>query len=146
MARSQDGVTQAEISHAIIHDLWQCGHYLHNNTGGRGGRAPILCYIHTHGGEAGQQQLLDTFDIKSGTLSEVLTKIEAAGYIERFKDDDDKRRQLVRVTEKGRERAEELIRERKAFEEQAFACLDATERDTLLSLLDRVVAHWGDLA
>ena len=92
-----------------------------------------------------QYHLLEEFQIKSGTLSEVLTKLETDGMIERFRDDADKRKQVVRLTEQGNSCVAETIQVLDNFEAHAFDALSDEERRELLGLLDRVIEHWEEM-
>ena len=75
----------------IVDMLGFCGHYMHVNGGGRSGRAPIICALLKHGDAMPQRELMNMFDLKAGSLSEVLTKIERDGFIERTLDPQDRR-------------------------------------------------------
>ena len=130
---------------AIVHDLAQCGHFLHCNTGGRGGKSPVLALIHLNGGSMSQSELLGCFALKSGSLSEVISKLEAEGLVERTRDEADRRKVVVTLTDVGREHAVRHIKARYEFERKAFACLGDDEQEQLLAMLDRVVAHWGEM-
>lgn len=145
MARDTTAAVEPSLSHSLIHNLWKCGHFLHNYVGGRGGRSRILGYIHKNGGEVSQFQILEEFQLKSGTLSEVLTKLESDGMIERFRDDADKRKQVVRITELGEGCVGETVSRLDHFENHAFDGLSEEERTQLLGLLERVIGHWEEM-
>ena len=89
-----------------------------------------------------QRDLQESAGISSGSMSEVVAKLETAGLIVRSRSDEDRRQQEITLTEKGRERAEVLIERREAFEDECLACLDEDERLQLVELLDRLVEHW----
>jgi DNA-binding MarR family transcriptional regulator len=129
---------------AIIHDIGKCGHYLHQVWGGRGGQEPMLAYIYQCGGEIGQSMLLEHFPIASASLSEVLAKLERMGFITRERDEADRRRFTVRLTDAGSERAQTYLAQIDAFRKRAFAGLDDEELDELERLLDHVVRQWEE--
>lgn len=130
----------------IVDTLGFCGHYIHVNGGGRSGRAPIICALRKRGGEMPQRELMNMFDLKAGSLSEVLTKIERDGFIERTRDPQDRRQLIVRLTEQGEVQAgfEQARRER--FRANALACLSADEKAQLEDMLARIKEHWKQLA
>ena len=68
---------------------------------------------------------------------------ESAGLLGRRPDPGDGRRVLISLTAQGRGAAEHIPALLDAVSEQALAGLDYTERETLISLLQRVTASLG---
>lgn len=132
--------------HEIIRGLSYCGHYLHFHSGGRGGRGPILCLLAKHNGHMSQQKLGTYFELKPGSLSEILAKIETAGFIERSRDPEDRRQLFIHLTESGMAEAEREQKHRELFKEQAFSNLDADELVQLDNLLKKIRTRWEELA
>lgn len=130
--------------HRLIWDLGFFGHYLHQN-GGRSGKKRIVTRLAKHGGSMDQRDLQDLFDIKSGSLSEVLAKLEAEGLVERQRSEEDARRLVVALTPAGFERAKAYEHETQEFEGQALTCLSDEEADALLATLDRLIDHWNSI-
>lgn len=126
----------------VLHDLGFFGHYLHMNAGGRSGQQHLLVKLFRNDGHMTQRDLQEAAGISSGSMSEVVAKLEAAGLIVRTRCDEDRRQQEITLTDSGRGRAEELIEKRRAFEGECLACLDDDERQQLVVLLDRLVEHW----
>ena len=122
-----------------------CGHYLHFHGGGRSGREPVLCVLAKHGGQMSQQELGSFFEIKPGSLSEILAKIEAAGLIERTRDPEDRRQLFVHITDAGKREAEAAERGRRAFQMKAFACLSVEEQEQLAAMLEKIRNSWEEL-
>lgn len=129
----------------IVDMLGYCGHYMHVNGGGRSGRAPIICAIAKRGGEMPQRALMNLFDLKAGSLSEVLSKIERDGFIERTRDPQDRRQLIIRLTEAGREQAAFEQARRERFRAEALTCLSKEEKAQLEDMLSRVKEHWKQL-
>ena len=92
-----------------------------------------------------QRELMNMFDLKAGSLSEVLTKIERDGFIERTLDPQDRRQRIVRLTEAGHEQAVLEQRGRERFRAEALTCLDADERAQLEDMLRRIKQHWKQI-
>lgn len=130
----------------ILRGLGYCGHYLHFHSGGRSGREPILCKLHRAGGSMSQLELGSQFELKAGSLSEILAKIEAAGLIERTRDPRDRRALTIRLTEAGKQEAQRAIEARAAFRDQAFSNLTDEEQDELIVLLEKIRNRWEELA
>ncbi|QWT18237.1 MarR family transcriptional regulator [Collinsella sp. zg1085] len=122
-----------------------CGHYLHFRRGGRSGQTPILCFLAKHGGELSQQELRAQIPIKPGSLSEILSKLEVAGLIERRKNPDDRRQLTIKLTEEGAKRAALDQEERVQFRRRAFQALSEPEQEQLEALLTKVRHSWEDL-
>ena len=105
--------------------------------GGKGGQGRILsilldrCPIQ-------QRELIDIVGIQSGSLSEVLGKLESAGYIERSHSTSDRRGQTIVLTDAGRAEAVRLKKERGDVRKKLFEKLSDEEKSQLLSLLETV--------
>ena len=73
-----------KLAKRILSGLGFCGHYMHFHGGGISGKAPIVCLLAKQPtGELSQQELGMHFDLKPGSLSEILSKLELGGLIER---------------------------------------------------------------
>ena len=129
----------------IVDTLGFCGHYIHAYGGGRSGRAPIICALHKHGGSMPQRELMGMFELRAGSLSEVLAKLERMGLIERRRDPNDRRQLIVSITESGREVAAYEQARRERFRADAFTCLSPEERDLFEDMLERVKQRWNEI-
>jgi DNA-binding MarR family transcriptional regulator len=98
-----------------------------------------LNYLH-HMPGVGQRQLGDLLMLDANNCVLLLNDIEAAGWAERRRDPDDRRRHIVEITDSGREalfRAEIAL---DGLEDEVLGALSPDERDTLRDLLGRVMA------
>lgn len=134
------------LARRLLAGLGYCGHYLHFHGGGRSGKAPIICLIAKHGGQMSQQELGSFFELKPGSLSEVLAKIETAGLIERTRNPEDRRQLTIRLTEKGVAEAARDQQARRQFRQRAFDCLTADEQEQLADMLEKIRTRWEELA
>ena len=88
-------------------------------------------------GDLSQRILQKVLDIQPGSISEILAKLEAKEFIERTKDDEDRRRVIISLTESGRE----YIKDRSSQERDSFAdVLTDEEKKTLRSLLKKIIS------
>ena len=76
--------------------------------------------------------------------SDVVACIDALAdrmYVRRAPDPRDRRRNIVSLTRKGRDRLTELERVLTGVQDEAFAPLDAAEREQLVTKLTKIIAH-----
>ena len=130
------------LDQRVIWDLGFFGHYIHVHHGGRSGKKHILTRLAKHGGTMTQRELQESFDISSGSMSEVLAKLECEGLIERAVSAEDARVRTVSLTEQGRELVSEIEEGKRAFEHEALAILSQEEKEKLLGVLDELIVHW----
>lgn len=129
----------------ILKGLGFCGHYMHFHGGGRSGQIPILCMLDRCGGTLSQQELGMRFELKPGSLSEILSKMEAADLIERTRDTKDRRQLFVHLTETGQELAQREHDKREAFRRGAFSALTVDEQEQLTEMLEKIRVTWEEL-
>ncbi len=126
----------------ILKGLGFCGHYMHFHGGGRSGQVPILCMLDRCGGQLSQQELGTRFELKPGSLSEILTKMETAGLIERTRGTKDRRQLFVSLTDEGGRLARMEHEKRKRFRSKAFTALTVEEQEQLAVMLDKIHETW----
>ena len=95
-----------------------------------------------HGGKISQQELGLHFALKPGSLSEILSKCEAIGLIERSRSTEDRRQLIVELTEEGVHQAELEQAARLKFRSEAFSALTLEEREQLLIMLNKIRNTW----
>ncbi len=139
------GDPQVALAKRILKGLGFCGHYMHFHGGGRSGQVPILCMLDHCGGQLSQQELGMRFEIKPGSLSEILSKMESAGLIERTRDTKDRRQLFVELTDAGREQALREHEKRDRFRRRAFTALTAEEQEQLAEMLEKIRITWEEL-
>lgn len=84
--------------------------------------------------EVGQRQLQELLGVQSGSLSELVSKLEDKGFLVRIRNETDKRNVTLRLTEAGRARAAQPY-----DRPDPFAALSETEREELRALLQKVL-------
>ena len=108
----------------ILRGLGFCGHYMHFHGGGRSGQIPILCMLDRCGGTLSQQELGMRFEIKPGSFSEILSKMETA-----------EGTRLAHLEHEKRDR----------FRRSAFAALTVEEQEQLAEMLEKIRVTWEEL-
>ena len=86
-------------------------------------------------GPASQADLGRRTGIHFSDVVAALNELTEAGYVERRPDPADKRRNVVTITARGRERVKELAATAAAIQEELLAPLNAAERTELVRLL-----------
>lgn len=133
-----------EINKKVIQDLRGCGHFLHYRMGGKSGRRRIF-HILLERDELQQRELQEILGIQSGSLSEILFKIEADGDIEKTKCEKDRRNYNLRLTPKGNEKAIQMEQVYEEKVEQLLSCFTKEQTEDLLEMLDVLLEHWNTI-
>lgn len=85
-----------------------------------------------------QQQIAELLDIRPQSVSEAIANMEQAGLIRRETDEQDRRSSRVYITPEGQQRQAELLARRIENARRVLAPLTEEEKNTLLSILDKV--------
>lgn len=125
----------------LLQILERCGHYLYHRRGGKRGQGRILRILYREG-ELSQKTLQDMLDIRAGSMSEIIGKLESAGLLVRGKDIEDRRRITLKITDQGHRFVEDRERENYEKDERLFACLDPNEQEDLKRLLQKLLTSW----
>lgn len=131
----------ADISDKLIINLRDLGHMMRMLYEGKASQKRILIILN-EAETVTQRDLTERLGIQPGSASEILAKLEGAGWILRTQNEADRRTTDVRLTDSGRELAAEALEQRRKRHEEMFACLTEEERQELLSLLEKVSADW----
>ncbi len=78
----------------------------------------------------------------SGTMTNRVNRLEARGLVVRQPNADDRRGVRVRLTDAGRELAQEALADLLDFERQVLAAIEPAEREQLAGLLRRLLASF----
>ncbi len=96
----------------------------------------VLKLLKLDGGSLSQRELTELMGVMPGSLSELLGKMETRGFITRVRDEEDRRKVTVMLTEAGTAKLE-AQRPR-----DIFAALDDSEKEQLKTLLAKLTADW----
>ncbi|MBO5274090.1 MAG: MarR family transcriptional regulator [Clostridia bacterium] len=139
-------ITSAEesLDLSLMRMMRRCGHMLYHRNSPNYSQNKILLLLKRKGSMS-QRALCDELRIQAGSLSEILCKVESAGYIEKCRCDDDKRNIFIHITEAGLEQAERFEREREEIAHKLFANLDISEKEALLATLTKLLSEWESM-
>lgn len=125
----------------LVKLMRHCGHILWHQSGGKQSQKRILSLLGRNEVMT-QRELQEELDVKSGSLSEILGKIEAEGFIERHTNAQDKRNIDVSLTDSGK-KAVQLHKQKKQKEtKDMFSCLTEEEKEQLVNILHKLVYAW----
>lgn len=130
---------ETEFDDSALYALFfRCSHILHRHMGARVSRQRMLSLLGRNGAMT-QKELQHALGIQAGSLSELAARMEERGFITRERDERDKRRILLRLTDAGREKAKQGTQ---VGDAELFACLCAEEQAALQVILNKIVdAH-----
>ena len=140
--RKKDCENRPDINDKLIIHLRDLGHVIRFLYEGRGSQRRILIVLDEIGVSVTQRELTERLGIQPGSASEVIAKLEAAGYIRRTPNQTDRRTSDIELTDTGRARAAEAKEQRLRRHEQMFSCLSEAEKRQLLTLLEKVNTDW----
>lgn len=104
-------------------------------------QARALLYLHRHGGQVPQCELVDFLRVKPSTANGILDRMEEKDLVRRRVSGKDARRRLIHLTEKGLEQQEQMQAHYLETERAMVRGLTAEEQETLIRLLDRVIEN-----
>lgn len=116
-----------------------CGHHLYVRSGRSAGQGRILAILLERESMT-QKELQDILRIQPGSISEILAKLEEKGLVLRQRDEEDRRRSVIKLTETGKEEA--LLQERQDDGSPTFGALDEREQEAMKSMLWKLLESW----
>ena len=106
-----------------------------NSVGLYMGQLPILAYI-SHNEGCTQKEIADWLKVSPASIALSTKRLQKAGLIEKTVDKDNLRRNMLNVTEKGRETALKHREEENAFDENMFGGISEQELEQFSNTLD----------
>ncbi|MGN0342817.1 MAG: MarR family winged helix-turn-helix transcriptional regulator [Roseburia sp.] len=131
------------VNEDIVFNLLDISHTMRALYEGRGSQKQILIVLNDMGETITQRELTERLGIQPGSASEVIAKMESAGFIRRSPSQTDRRTADVELTETGKEAAAQAKEERLLRHQKMFSCLSEKEKEQLLSLLKKINFDWG---
>jgi DNA-binding MarR family transcriptional regulator len=80
-----------------------------------------------------------SFKLSQPTISGILQRLEAKGFVTMEADSNDRRRKYIRTTDRAAECHQQIVSNFRDMERRLTAPLSAEEQETLLALLDRMI-------
>lgn len=130
-----------DLNNKLVWNLRDIGHTMRHISEGKGSQKRILMILLESEGIT-QRELTRRLRIQPGSVSEVIGKLEAAGFVSRSPSETDRRTANLTLTESGLAAAEEACAQRKERHRQMFSSLSGEEKAALLGLLEKVNADW----
>lgn len=122
--------------------LIRCGYIAERKSGRQRGQNRILSIL-LENPKMGQRALQEQLGIEPGSMSEILAKLEEKGFLVKEKDESDRRRMIIRLTEAGKAAAEaERSESGKPLAEEIFSSLTADEQEELKEMLRKLLTQW----
>ncbi len=103
--------------------------------------ARLLTLLHEEGGAATQEALSNRIFVDRSNAGRALKTLEQKGYIERCKDDGDKRTNLVQITAKGCEAFTEISKLKNKMAQSFFGNLTNEEAGAIVETLGKVIKN-----
>ena len=88
-----------------------------------------------------QQEIQEMLHVRPGSVSEVITKLENKGLVERKKNEEDQRRIVLAITDEGRQACSESSEEEN---DELFAVLNDEQKEELKKTLKALLENWKD--
>lgn len=130
-------IPTAERLHVL---LIRCGQKL-GSSGIRQTQGRILKILYLHGPMT-QGVLQDKLGIQPGSMSEIAAKLERKGLLRREKNETDKRKVLLSLTDAGRLDVENYKAQGSPARGHRFSALSEEEQKTLCALLEKLMSSW----
>ena len=137
--RMQHELTAEEL---LMRKLRRCGHLLYHrfSLNFSQNRILLLCQA----GPVTQKALACEMQLQPGSLSELLSKMEQAGLIERRRSEGDKRNCEIRITPAGQAQADAFCKERQELAKRLLEPLDDADQQQLDRILTLLIDHWNN--
>ena len=127
----------------LIHNLRLCGHYLRHNTEEKGSQRRVL-FLLRRNGPMTQKDLLDAMGVRAGSLSELLSKLEAKGCVVKEKSETDKRNYNVSITPIGQETLAEMQKQYRQSMSALLVDFPDEDKAELNRLLEKLQNTWPE--
>lgn len=125
----------------LMRQMRRCGHLLYHRYSLNQSQNRILLLLYRNG-PMNQKELLEQMHIQPGSLSEVVSKVENCGLIERKRSESDRRVWELQLTATGHDRAVQFEQKRGETAEMLFSFLSPEEKESLGDILSTLLQHW----
>lgn len=136
--------TMEQLAHQTVIQMRIAGHFLYYHMEGKAGQRRILAILRDKGSIT-QKELQDIIGIRSGSISEIMSKIEADGLVTRTRSKSDNRKVVLEITPKGTEKYFKMQAEYDDIIGKMFQCVSPDQLQALFELLKTLNGHWKTL-
>lgn len=126
----------------LIYELFQ-KLYLNKRNNGQMSQGKILKILYKKG-DISQKDMQDKLHVKSGTISESINKLEKKGLLIRQYDENDRRKRVLHLTEKGKKDVETYTKDYQKEVIQFFDVLSDDEKKELEDILKKLLVKDGE--
>ncbi len=99
----------------------------------------VLRVLELTDGPISQREVAESTGIDASDVVDLVDRLEQAGYVRRERDERDRRRYALELTPAGQDAIERFTRVAREVDESVLSVLDREERDTLRSLMARII-------
>lgn len=131
------------MEETAVRMLIRCARHLNHGKGRRPAQERILYLLRKHQTMT-PKELQEQMETAQGSMSEILSKLEAQGFIVKQKNPDDARSIILSLSEKGKKTAEENHRLWRENEEKLLDALNDEEKETLKEICMKLLQSWED--
>ncbi len=131
------------VNGRLIISLRNISHTMRSLYEGKGSQKRVLIVL-SETGTITQRELTQRLAIQSGSVSEVIAKLERMGLVARSLSETDRRTADISLTEEGRRQAQTAMEQRKRRHEEMFSALTDEEKERLLTLLETISQDWEE--
>lgn len=133
---------KSNIDEKILMNLRDTGYIIRNLSEGIVSQKKILTLLNEVG-KITQKKLTKKLGVKSAFSSEILSKMEDSGLIKCTDSKKDKRTMDIKLTKEGKMEAVLAGAQMEDLHGEMFSCLDTTEKEQFLSILEKLNLDWG---
>ena len=131
------------MEETAVRMLIRCARHLNHGKGRRPAQERILYLLRKHQTMT-PKELQEQMETAQGSMSEILSKLEAQDYIVKLKNPKDARSIILSLSEKGKKTAEENHRLWRENEEKLLDALNDEEKETLKEICMKLLQSWED--
>lgn len=143
MKHEQEHEREMDINKRLIINMRDLNHVMRALYEGKASQKRILIML-DEVKSITQRDLTMRLGIQPGSASEILSKLENAGFILRTMSETDRRTANISLTEKGTQAAQEAAEQRSRRHVEMFSCLEESEKTELLALLEKLNEDWTE--
>ena len=104
----------------------------------------ILTVLYDHGGKMTMKHIADLLGKEKSTITSLVNKLEALGYVEKIKSKEDRRTTFVCLTQMGKDIEKKFEIISKDLQARAYSNFTQAEKEELLRLLKKLNQNFND--